>query len=67
MRVAELNMTDTSQQCPSGFKEPEPNDLNIRACVRSSSNAGCSSIDNILYQSNINIQYSSVCGRARGY
>ena len=67
MRVAALNMTDTSQQCPSGFKEPELNDLNIRTCVRSSSNAGCSSINDLLYLSQTNIQYSSVCGRVRGY
>ena len=67
MRVAALNMTDTSQQCPSGFKEPEPNDSNIRTCVKNSSNGGCSSINDLLYLSKTNIQYSSVCGRARGY
>ena len=70
MRVAELNMTDTSQQCPSELSEYNSlnnNSLNIRTCVRNSSNSGCSSINDLLYLSKTNIQYSSVCGRARGY
>ena len=40
MRVAELNMTDTSQQCPSDLMEI--NDNNIRRCEVT--NKGCSSI-----------------------
>ena len=59
MRVAYLDMTDTSQQCPEGFRlitEPK------RTCELIVTN-GCTSI---LYHSH-HIQYSKVCGRARAY
>ena len=59
MRVAYLNMTDSSQQCPEGFTlRSEPN----RTCELIA-NHGCTSI---LYHSH-DIQYSKVCGRARAY
>ena len=59
MRVAYLNMTDTSQQCPEGFR------------LRSEPKRTCELIDyssctSILYPSR-NIQYSKVCGRVRAY
>ena len=50
-RVAELNMTDTSQQCPSNFVERNSN--NIRRCE--TMNAAQ------------NIDYRKVCGRITGY
>ena len=58
MRVAYLDMTDTSQQCPEGFT------------LRSETNRACvliaTSCTSIVYPSR-NIQYSKVCGRVRAY
>ena len=57
MRVAYLNMTDTSQQCPEGFR------------LRSEPKRTCELIDaytSILYPSH-DIRYSKVCGRVRAY
>ena len=58
MRVAYLNMTDTSQQCPEGFT------------LRSGPKRTCEMIDDdctsILHRSH-HIQYSKVCGRVRAY
>ena len=59
MKVAELNMTDTSEQCPSGLVER--NDNNIRRCEIM--NDGCSSTT----YSTQNINYNKVCGRITGY
>ena len=61
MRVAELNMTNSSHQCPSGLSERT--DFNIRACVRNTDSAGCSSV----YYSTANFQYSRVCGKVIAY
>ena len=61
MRVAELDMTDSSQQCPSGLKQCT--DGNISTCVRSSDSAGCSSVT----LPTSNIHYSRVCGRIIAY
>ncbi len=61
MRVAELDMTNSSHQCPSGLMER--NDSNIRTCVRDSESAGCSSIPISTYD----IPYSKVCGRIIAY
>ena len=62
MRVAYLDMTDTSQQCPEGFtlntRVTEPK----RTCEPIVTNS-CTSI---LYHSH-HIQYSKVCGRVRAY
>ena len=59
MRVAELNMTDTSQQCPSGLVEN--NETGIRQCQ--AEGVGCLSVN----YSISNIGYSSVCGRITAY
>ena len=59
MRVAYLNMTDSTEDCPQGFKLYEEND--IRACGRQSS--GCQSVKFPSYS----ISYSQVCGRVTGY
>ena len=61
MRVAQLNMTDSSHQCPSGFMERS--DSNIRTCVSSSSSPGCSSS----IANTVSTAYTRVCGRITGY
>ena len=63
MRVAELDMTNSSHQCPSGLRER--NDSNIRTCVRNVAAAGCSAVEYTPLASDI--QYSKVCGRVIGY
>ena len=62
-RVAELDMTNSSHQCPSGLRER--NDSNIRTCVRNVTAAGCSAVEYTPVASDI--QYSKVCGRVIGY
>ena len=59
MRVAELDMTDTSQQCPGNFVEK--NESGIRQC-RIPGNT-CYSI----YHPIPDISYSSACGRIKAY
>ena len=61
VRVAELDMTNSSHQCPSGLKELDRS--NIRTCVRSSDSPGCSSI---MLPVNA-IRFSEVCGRITAY
>ena len=60
MRVAYLDMSDPSQQCPPGFKLYEQG--GTRACGRQSG-PGCQSVE---FPSN-NITYNQVCGRVIGY
>ena len=62
MKVAELDMTNSSHQCPSGLRQRT--DSNIRTCVSSSSPAGCS--PDIVFDT-FNIGYTRVCGRIIGY
>ena len=60
-RVAYLNMSDPSQQCPSNWSKYNRN--GIRACRRPLSTVGsCSSIF-----LPVNHQYSGVCGKVIGY
>ena len=59
MRVTELNMTDTSQQCPSNLVERSDN--NIRRCE--TMDAGCSPTT----YSTLHMNYNKVCGRITGY
>ena len=59
--MAELDMTNSSHQCPSGLRQRT--DSNIRTCVNPSSSGGCSS--DIV--STVNIGYTRVCGRIIGY
>ena len=59
-RIAYLNTTDTSQQCPSAWRlitTPR------RTCGRSTDAASC---DSAIFPSN-GIQYSNICGRVIGY
>ena len=61
MRVAHLNMTDPSSQCPVGFRVETAN--NTRFCIRDTSSAGCGSM---LFEP-FGLTYSQVCGYVRGY
>ena len=58
-RVAYLNMSDRTQQCPSAWREYNSN--GIRACARPTSR----DCRGNMY--NINRQYNRVCGRVIGY
>ena len=58
MRVAELNMTDTSQQCPSNLVVRNDN---VRRCE--TTNVNCSTTN----YSALNIRYREVCGRITAY
>ena len=57
-KVAQLNMSDPSQQCPSAWREY--NTSGVRVCGKTAS--GCSAV--FYFASH---QYSRVCGRAIGY
>ena len=61
-RLVYLDMTDSTVDCPSGFKQYESG--GVRACGRSSDNAP--SCQSIKFPSN-GISYSEVCGRVVGY
>ena len=60
-RVAYLNMTEPSQQCPSAWREY--NTSGVRACGRPVSSAGSCAAEFYF----TNRQYSRVCGRIIGY
>ena len=60
-RVAYLNMSDPTQQCPSAWREY--NNSGVRACGRPVSSSG--SCPGRSYTTGR--QYSNVCGRAVGY
>ena len=62
MRVAELDMTNSSHQCPSGLKLHVHTD-GKRICVPNNDSPTCSSVT---FQVNSNY-YSDVCGRIIGY
>ena len=62
MRVAELDMTNSSHQCPSGLMERIYSDK--RTCVRIETAGGCSSANNFITPG---VKYSNVCGRVIGY
>ena len=61
MKVAELNMRNNNQSCPSGLRQRS--DSNIRTCGRISNSAGCSSV---IFHVNT-LGYSKVCGKIRAY
>ena len=62
MRVAYLNMTDSSEKCPDEFRLYNEN--GVRACGRPVSSGG--SCAGIKFPSR-NIKYSQVCGKVIGY
>ena len=61
-RLAYLDMSDSTQNCPTGFSLYESN--GVRACGRANSSDG--SCQSVQFPSN-NISYSQVCGRVVGY
>ena len=60
-RVSYLNMTDSSQTCPSAWATVNSP---VRACGRRPINGG--SCDSVLYSTN-GLSYTQVCGRIIGY
>ena len=60
-RVAHIDMTDSTAQCPSGLRVVSNSTTNQRACGRSVS-SGCSSVTFPIGEN-----YTHVCGRVRGY
>ena len=62
MRVAYLNMSDSNEKCPEGFRLYEEN--GVRACGRPTSSSG--SCVSTTYPSE-GISYSQVCGKIIGY
>ena len=63
MRVANLDMTDPTQQCPDGFKLINRTDPPLRTCGRPDGTYGCVSTTFKAH----GIEYSRVCGRIVGY
>ena len=61
-RLAYLDMTDSTQNCPSGFRLYQSG--GVRACGRPVSNSG--SCVSVQFPSN-GISYSQICGRVVGY
>ena len=61
-RVAYLNMSDPSQQCPTELRLY--NEDGVRACGRQTSSSG--SCNSVTFSTN-GICYSQVCGRVMGY
>ena len=61
-RLAYLDMSDATQNCPSGFKLYQSG--GVRACGRPVTNSG--SCVSVQFPSN-GISYSQICGRVTGY
>ena len=59
VRVANIDMTDTNQQCPPGFNLR----TDVRSCDRSGTDIACTPIT---FPSH-SIEYRQVCGRIRAY
>ena len=62
-RLAYLNMSDSTQNCPTGFSLYNESN-GVRACGRV--NSGSGSCQSVQFSPN-NISYSQVCGRVVGY
>ena len=61
-RVGYLDMSDPSEECPTGFRLYESN--GVRGCGRPDSSVG--SCQSVQFSSN-GISYSQICGRVVGY
>uniref|UniRef100_A0A1X7UBY8 Uncharacterized protein n=1 Tax=Amphimedon queenslandica TaxID=400682 RepID=A0A1X7UBY8_AMPQE len=61
-RLAYLDMSDATQNCPSGFRLYQSG--GVRACGRPNQGAGCTA--SVQFPSN-GISYSQICGRVTGY
>ena len=62
-RVANLDMTDPSQQCPNGFRLMNRTTAPLRTCGRPDSFLGCVSTT---FPVN-GMKYSQICGRVQSY
>ena len=62
MRVVEVDFNDSSNACPTGFREDI--DSNVRTCVIESDSGGCSSTTEY---STSDVTYSRVCGKVIAY
>ena len=62
MRVAHLDMTNSSQRCPSGLRQRT--DFNQRTCTINSNSFGCSSVT---FPVETAYGFSKVCGRIRAF
>ena len=60
LRVAYLNMTNSSHQCPSEWREVNNP---VRACVKNTPSAGCRAE---IYDTR-GVSYTQICGRVIGY
>ena len=63
MRMANIDMTDPTQTCPSGFDLISRTTPPLRTCSRPESGSTCVSTTFPVY----GIEYSRVCGRVIGY
>ena len=63
MRIANLDMTDPTQQCPEGFKLIDRTEPPLRTCGRPDGTFGCVSTTFKAQE----IEYSHMCGRIVGY
>ena len=61
MRVVDVDFNDSSNVCPSGFREDIDSD--IRTCVKGDDAGGCTSIE----YSASDVTYSRVCGKVIAY
>ncbi len=61
MKVAELDMTDNTNQCPSALTQRI--DSNKRTCAINTNSASCAHV----YHSTDAIKYSKVCGKIKAY
>ena len=63
-RVAHLNMSDPTEQCPSNWRKYRNDTSGVRACGRPMSSVGTCAAHNYTTDHG---QYSRVCGRIIGY
>ena len=64
-RIAYLNMTDLTQNCPSPWTEFTSG--NKRVCFKNSSSGSQGTCDSVIYSNAGDGEYSQVCGRIIGY
>ena len=62
-RIGYLNMTQPNATCPTGLTEHQFNSLDHRVCGTEYDYYGCQST----FYSSIGLNYTMVCGQARGY
>ena len=65
-RIANLNMSDSSNNCPANWTFYTLSSNNVRSCGRSEAERSGESCTSIYFSSG-NYEYNRVCGRATGY